>query len=183
MDSVPAGDREAQIAAIMDAIGKGGLFVVDTDIVPTEIGTCAHVTLSAARSGEANLTSMNGERRMRLGETTSVLSSLSAEVLQNSLTQPVPVPGGSGAVIGCAVALDGSLVSAWRVSIHDTEVHAEARDPDLRVHHPAEVPEPLGHGCLEGALEIAERAGGGGGERSRSVPRIPPCAACREPAA
>ena len=68
LDSVPAGDREAQIAAVMDAIKRGGLFVVDTDIVPTQIGTCAHVMLPAATSGEANLTSMNGERRMRLTE-------------------------------------------------------------------------------------------------------------------
>jgi arsenite oxidase large subunit len=68
MDSVPAGDREAQIKAIMDAIGQGGLFVVDVDIVPTQIGSCAHVMLPAATSGEANLTSMNGERRMRLTE-------------------------------------------------------------------------------------------------------------------
>jgi len=68
MDSVPAGDRAAQISAIMDAIGKGGLFVVDVDIVPTKIGACAHVMLPAATSGEANLTSMNGERRMRLTE-------------------------------------------------------------------------------------------------------------------
>ena len=52
----------------MDAIGQGGLFVVDADIVPTQIGTCAHVMLPAATSGEANLTSMNGERRMRLTE-------------------------------------------------------------------------------------------------------------------
>jgi arsenite oxidase large subunit len=68
IDSVPAGDREAQVAAIMDAIGKGGLFVVDVDIVPTKIGACAHVMLPGATSGEANLTSMNGERRMRLTE-------------------------------------------------------------------------------------------------------------------
>lgn len=68
LDSVPAGDREAQIAAVMDAINRGGLFVVDTDIVPTQIGTCAHVMLPAATSGEANLTRMNGERRMRLTE-------------------------------------------------------------------------------------------------------------------
>jgi len=68
MDSVPAGDREAQVKAVMDAIGQGGLFVVDVDIVPTQIGSCAHVMLPAATSGEANLTSMNGERRMRLTE-------------------------------------------------------------------------------------------------------------------
>jgi arsenite oxidase large subunit len=52
----------------MDAIKQGGLFVVDVDIVPTQIGTCAHVKLPAATSGEMNLTSMNGERRMRLTE-------------------------------------------------------------------------------------------------------------------
>ena len=68
MDFVPAGDRAAQVNAVMAAIGKGGLFVVDVDIVPTQIGTCAHVMLPAATSGEANLTSMNGERRMRLTE-------------------------------------------------------------------------------------------------------------------
>lgn len=68
MDSVPAGDRDAKVKAIMDAIGQGGLFVVNVDIVPTQIGSCAHVMLPAATSGEANLTSMNGERRMRLTE-------------------------------------------------------------------------------------------------------------------
>ena len=68
MDSVPAGDIEAQVNAILGAIKQGGLFVVDVDIVPTQIGTCAHVMLPAATSGEANLTSMNGERRMRLVE-------------------------------------------------------------------------------------------------------------------
>ena len=68
MDSVPAGDRPAQVKVIMDAIAQGGLFVVDVDIVPTRIGSCAHVMLPAATSGECNLTSMNGERRMRLTE-------------------------------------------------------------------------------------------------------------------
>ncbi len=68
MSAVPYGDREAQINAIMGALGKGGLFVVDVDLIPTKIGQAAHVLLPAATSGEANLTSMNGERRMRLTE-------------------------------------------------------------------------------------------------------------------
>ena len=68
MSAVPYGDRAAQIDAIMGAIQNGGLFVVDVDIVPTKIGGAAHVLLPAATSGEANLTSMNGERRMRLTE-------------------------------------------------------------------------------------------------------------------
>jgi len=68
MSAVPYGDRAAQVEAIMGAIRKGGLFVVDVDIIPTKIGQAAHVILPAATSGEANLTSMNGERRMRLTE-------------------------------------------------------------------------------------------------------------------
>ncbi len=68
MNSVPYGDREAMVEAIMGAIRDGGLFVVDVDIVPTKIGEAAHVILPAATSGEVPLTSMNGERRMRLTE-------------------------------------------------------------------------------------------------------------------
>jgi arsenite oxidase large subunit len=68
LDSAPASDRVAQISAVMNAVRQGGLFVVDVDIVPTQIGSCAHVMLPAATAGEANLTSMNGERRMRLTE-------------------------------------------------------------------------------------------------------------------
>ena len=68
MDAVPAGDRDALVDAIVGAIGEGGLFAVDVDIVPTEIGKACHVWLPAATAGEMNLTSMNGERRMRLTE-------------------------------------------------------------------------------------------------------------------
>jgi arsenite oxidase large subunit len=68
MMTAPYGDRPAMINAIADAIKKGGLFAVDVDIVPTKIGEASHVWLPAATSGEANLTSMNGERRMRLTE-------------------------------------------------------------------------------------------------------------------
>ena len=68
MMTAPYGDRDAMVKAIMAAIKKGGLFAVDVDIVPTKIGEACHVWLPAATSGEANLTSMNGERRMRLTE-------------------------------------------------------------------------------------------------------------------
>ncbi|WP_225769582.1 arsenate reductase (azurin) large subunit [Inquilinus sp. Marseille-Q2685] len=68
MAKVPYGDRAGMIEAIMGAIKAGGLFSVDVDIVPTKIGEDAHVVLPAATAGEANLTSMNGERRMRLTE-------------------------------------------------------------------------------------------------------------------
>jgi arsenite oxidase large subunit len=68
INSVPAGDRAALVDAIMVAIRQGGLFAVNVDIVPTKIGEACHVVLPAATSGEMNLTSMNGERRMRLTE-------------------------------------------------------------------------------------------------------------------
>ena len=68
LSAVPAGDREAQVAAVMAAIREGGLFVVDVDITRTEIGEAAHVLLPAATAGEVEITSMNGERRMRLTE-------------------------------------------------------------------------------------------------------------------
>jgi arsenite oxidase large subunit len=68
IETVPYGDRIALVNAIMGAIRQGGLFSVNVDIVPTKIGECAHVMLPAATSGEMNLTSMNGERRMRLTE-------------------------------------------------------------------------------------------------------------------
>src|SRR6516225_4933085 len=68
MMTAPYGDRPVMINAIVGAIKQGGLFAVDVDIVPTKIGQACHVWLPAATSGEMNLTSMNGERRMRLTE-------------------------------------------------------------------------------------------------------------------
>ncbi len=68
MSAIPYGDREAQLDTIINAIRRGGLFSVDVDILPTQIGEAAHVVLPAATTGEMNLTSMNGERRLRLTE-------------------------------------------------------------------------------------------------------------------
>jgi arsenite oxidase large subunit len=68
INEVPYGDRDRMVGAIMSAIRQGGLFSVDIDIVPTKIGQDAHIILPAATSGEMSLTSMNGERRMRLTE-------------------------------------------------------------------------------------------------------------------
>ena len=68
INSAPGGDRQALVDAIVGAIRQGGLFAVDVDIVPTRIGEACHVVLPAATSGEMNLTSMNGERRMRITE-------------------------------------------------------------------------------------------------------------------
>ena len=65
---VLAGDRKALVDEIMRAIRQGGLFSVDVDIVPSQIGACRYVVLPAATSCEMTLTSMNGERRMRLTE-------------------------------------------------------------------------------------------------------------------
>ncbi|WP_119273653.1 arsenate reductase (azurin) large subunit [Taklimakanibacter deserti] len=68
MDARPGATREELVEAIVAAIEAGGLFSVNIDIVHSQIGQAAHVILPAVESGEMNLTSMNGERRMRLVE-------------------------------------------------------------------------------------------------------------------
>jgi len=57
------------IDIIYDAVSnKGGLFVTSIDLYAKPIGQAGHLMLPAAVPGEMNLTSMNGERRMRLSE-------------------------------------------------------------------------------------------------------------------
>lgn len=68
MDAAAGGTREQIVDAIVSAINAGGLFVVDVDIIHSQIGQNAHVILPAVESNEMNLTSMNGERRLRLSE-------------------------------------------------------------------------------------------------------------------
>jgi len=68
MDAAATGTREQQVEAIVSAVNAGGLFVVDMDIIHSQIGQNAHVILPACEANEMNLTSMNGERRLRLSE-------------------------------------------------------------------------------------------------------------------
>jgi arsenite oxidase large subunit len=68
MDAAATGTRKQQVDAIVAAVNAGGLFVVDVDIIHSQIGQNAHVILPACEANEMNLTSMNGERRMRLSE-------------------------------------------------------------------------------------------------------------------
>jgi arsenite oxidase large subunit len=56
------------VDVIYDACGKGGLFVASIDLYPTKLAEAAHMLLPAAHPGEMNLTSMNGERRLRLSQ-------------------------------------------------------------------------------------------------------------------
>jgi arsenite oxidase large subunit len=56
------------VDVIYDACNNGGLFVASIDLYPTKLTEAAHMLLPAAHPGEMNLTSMNGERRMRLSE-------------------------------------------------------------------------------------------------------------------
>lgn len=68
--------RQARPSSIADTVAtvydactkKGGLFVAHINLYPTMIADAAHLMLPASQSGEMNLTSMNGERRMRLTE-------------------------------------------------------------------------------------------------------------------
>lgn len=68
MDAAATGTRDQQVDAIVASVNAGGLFVVDVDIIHSQIGQNAHVILPACEASEMNLTSMNGERRMRLSE-------------------------------------------------------------------------------------------------------------------
>jgi len=68
MDRAAGGTREQVVDAIVSAVNAGGLFVVDVDIIHSQIGHNAHVILPACEANEMNLTSMNGERRLRLSE-------------------------------------------------------------------------------------------------------------------
>jgi arsenite oxidase large subunit len=57
------------VDSIVDAVlNKGGLFVTLIDLYPTMAMDAAMIALPAAHPGEMNLTSMNGERRLRLSE-------------------------------------------------------------------------------------------------------------------
>ena len=65
----PQADTSALIDIIYEAVTvRGGLFVTSIDIYPKPIGLAGHLMLPAAVPGEMNLTSMNGERRLRLSE-------------------------------------------------------------------------------------------------------------------
>ena len=68
MDAAAGGTREQLVDAIVSAVNAGGLFVVVADIIHSQIGHNAHVLLPACEANEMNLTSMNGERRLRLSE-------------------------------------------------------------------------------------------------------------------
>lgn len=68
IDAAAGGTREEMVDAIVAAVNAGGIFVVDVDIIHSQIGQNAHVILPACESNEMNLTSMNGERRLRLSE-------------------------------------------------------------------------------------------------------------------
>lgn len=57
------------VDVVYDAVkNQGGLFVTSINIYPTLLSEAAHLMLPAAMPGEMNLTSMNGERRLRLSE-------------------------------------------------------------------------------------------------------------------
>ncbi|MEJ2344507.1 MAG: arsenate reductase (azurin) large subunit [Gammaproteobacteria bacterium] len=69
MARVRGGSTEDLVDAIYDAVdNRGGLFVVDVDLYKVKFADAAHLLLPAVHPGEMNLTSMNGERRMRLSE-------------------------------------------------------------------------------------------------------------------
>ena len=61
----PVGRR---VARVVDALKDGGMFMLTQDIYMTATARYGHIVLPAAQWGEMNLTSINGERRLRLYE-------------------------------------------------------------------------------------------------------------------
>lgn len=59
---------EHRVIAVVEAMREGGVFVVGQDIYPTASTDRAHLVLAAAGWGEMDMTSINGERRLRLYE-------------------------------------------------------------------------------------------------------------------
>jgi arsenite oxidase large subunit len=68
LDENFAADNATKAQAVLDAIARGGLFTIVQDIYPTETARFAHIVLPAAAWGESPITSINGERRLRLYE-------------------------------------------------------------------------------------------------------------------
>jgi len=69
MAEVRGTETDALADAILKAVtDKGGLFIATVDLYPTSIAQAGHLMFPGAHPGERNLTSMNGERRMRLSE-------------------------------------------------------------------------------------------------------------------
>ena len=68
MQKARGATAEQLAEVIYDATTKGGLFVASINLYPTKLAQAAHLMLPAAHPGEMNLTSMNGERRLRLSE-------------------------------------------------------------------------------------------------------------------
>ena len=57
-----------RVTAVVEAMKRGGMFILAQDIYLTATARHAHLVLPAAQWGEMNLTSINGERRLRLYE-------------------------------------------------------------------------------------------------------------------
>ncbi len=69
MASVRGGGFEPTVDAAWNAMTKkDGLFITTVDLYPTKFAQAGHLMMPGAHPGERNLTSMNGERRMRLSE-------------------------------------------------------------------------------------------------------------------
>jgi len=68
MQKARGASTEEMIDIIYEATQQGGLFVANINLYPTKLAEAAHLMLPAAHPGEMNLTSMNGERRIRLSE-------------------------------------------------------------------------------------------------------------------
>lgn len=68
MDAAAGASIDEKVQRLMAALEQGGLFLIVQDIYPIETMRYAHLVFPAVQWGEMNLTSINGERRLRLYE-------------------------------------------------------------------------------------------------------------------
>lgn len=68
LDQYEGADLDTLADKVYEACKNGGLLVVNIDLYPRPSTQYAHIVFPAATTMEMNLTSMNGERRLRLSE-------------------------------------------------------------------------------------------------------------------
>ena len=68
MDATKGKPVEERVTAIVEALKRGGMFLMGQDLYRTRSAEYGHLVLPAAGWGEMNLTSINGERRLRIYE-------------------------------------------------------------------------------------------------------------------
>ena len=142
-------DLDALVDAIDRAVTEeGGLFITTVDIYPTKIAQSGHLMLPGAHPGERELTSMNGERRIRLSEKfMDPPGSAKADCL---------IAAHIGTKLGELYAAEGNSVMAERFAGFDWHTPEDAFEDGFRRSN-QEGSEAGGHGDANNRLVTYDR--------------------------